>query len=60
MTIRNVAAYLKLGWDLGKDIQKEYLRKRFDKPKIHQRKQIAIDEIYLGSDRSSPRGYPGV
>ncbi len=48
MTIRDVADFLKLGWDLVKDIQKEYLKKRFNKPKIHKLKQIAIDEIYLG------------
>ena len=54
MTIRDVADFLKLGWDLVKDIQKEYLKKRFDGPKIHKLKQIAIDEIYLGK-KSDPQ-----
>ena len=54
MTIRDVADFLKLGWDLVKDIQKEYLKKRFDRPKIHKLKQIAIDEIYLGK-KSDPQ-----
>ena len=48
MTIRDVADFLKLGWDLVKDIQKEYFKKRFDKSKINKLKQIAIDKIYLG------------
>ncbi len=54
MTIRDVADFLKLGWDLVKDIQKEYFKKRFDRPKIHKLKQIAIDEIYLGK-KSDPQ-----
>ena len=54
MTIRDVADFLELGWDLVKDIQKEYLKKKFDKPKIRKLKQIAIDEIYLGK-KSDPQ-----
>lgn len=48
MTIKDVAIFLKLSWDIVKDIQKEYLKKRFAKPKIRKLRQIAIDEIYLG------------
>jgi len=54
MTIRDIAVYLKLGWDLVKDIQKEHLKKKFNMPKIHKLKQIAIDEIYLGK-KSNPQ-----
>jgi transposase len=54
MTIRDIAVYLKLGWDLVKDIQKEHLKKKFSMPKIHKLKQIAIDEIYLGK-KSDPQ-----
>ena len=48
MTIRAVAQHLNVGWDVIKDIQKRYLHRRFDKPKLRKLKRIAIDEIYLG------------
>ena len=49
MTIRDIASYLSIGWDLVKDIQKRHLKTRFDKPKIHKLKQIAIDEIHIST-----------
>jgi len=48
MTIQDVAHHLHVGWDKIKDIQKRYLHRRFNKPKLGKLKQIAIDEIYLG------------
>ena len=49
MTIQDVAHHLAVSWDTIKDIQKRYLHRRFDKPKLGKLKRIAIDEIYLGS-----------
>ena len=49
MTIQDTARHLGVSWDIIKDIQKRYLHKRFDKPKLGKLKRIAIDEIYLGS-----------
>lgn len=48
MTLRDVADYLSLGWDLVKSIHKKYLNKRFGKPKLRHLKRIAIDEISIG------------
>jgi len=49
MTIQDVARHLGVSWDTIKDIQKRYLHRRFNKPKLRKLKRIAIDEIYLGS-----------
>ena len=48
MTISDVARHLGVGWDMIKDIQKRYLKKRFSRPKLNKLKQIAIDEISIG------------
>lgn len=48
MTIQDVAAHLGVGWDLVKEIQKEYLQKNFAKPKLRSVTLIAIDEIAIG------------
>ena len=48
MTIQDVADHLVIGWDTIKGIQKEYLQRRFGKPKLRHLKQIAIDEISIG------------
>lgn len=48
MTIQDVARHLGVSWDLIKEIQKQYLLKRFSRPKLHKLKQIAIDEISIG------------
>jgi transposase len=48
MTIKAAAEHLNVSWDVVKDIQKRYLHKRFDKPKLKHLKQIAIDEICIG------------
>jgi len=48
MTIKDVADHLGVSWDVVKDIQKRYLRKKFSKPKLKHLQQIAIDEISVG------------
>lgn len=48
MTIQDVAKHLGVSWDVIKDIQKRYLRRRFSKPKLGKLKRIAIDEISVG------------
>jgi len=48
MTIKDVACHLGISWDVIKDIQKRYLKRRFAKPKLKHLKQIAIDEISTG------------
>jgi len=45
MTILDVARHLGLCWDTVKDIEKRYLHRRFDRPRLHGLKRIAIDEI---------------
>lgn len=51
MTIGDAANHLGVCWDTIKEIQKKYLRKRFDKPKLGKLKWLAIDEIYVGEKR---------
>ena len=48
MTIKDVACHLGVSWDVVKEIQKKYLKRRFDKPRLKHVKQIAIDEISTG------------
>ena len=48
MTIRAVARYLGVSWDLVKAIQKCRLQKRYRLPKLAKVKRIAMDEIYQG------------
>ena len=48
MTIVDVARHLGVSWDVIKDIQKRYLKKRFSKPKLNKLKLLAIDEISIG------------
>lgn len=48
MTIKDVANHLGGSWDVIKDIQKRFLRRRFSKPKLSGLRQIAIDEISIG------------
>jgi len=47
-TIKDVAQHLDVSWDTIKEIQKNYLLKRFNKPSLKNLKQIAIDEITIG------------
>ena len=48
MTIQGVATHLNVGWDLVKEIQRQYLQRHFACPKLKHLKRIAIDEIYVG------------
>jgi transposase len=48
MTIKSVADYLQVGWDLVKNIQKKHLHRRYSHPNIRKLKRVAIDEIYMG------------
>ncbi len=48
MTIKDVARFLGVGWDLVKDIQHRHLEKRFSKPFLKDLKLLAIDEISIG------------
>jgi transposase len=48
MTIKDAARRLGVSWDVVKEIQKRYLKRRFAKPKLKYLKQIAIDEISTG------------
>jgi transposase len=48
MTIKDVAEHLQVSWDTIKDIQARNLQRRFGKPKLHNLKQIAINEIAVG------------
>jgi len=48
MTIKAVANYLGVSWDFVKDIQKDYLYRRYKTPKLNKLKRIAIDEVYMG------------
>ena len=48
MTIKDVACHLGVSWDVVKEIQKESLQRRFDKPRLKHVQQIAIDEISTG------------
>ena len=47
-TINDVARHLHISWDTIKEIQKDYLKKHFNKPNLSGLTQIAIDEISIG------------
>jgi transposase len=49
MTIQDVARHLDVSWDLVKEIVQRDLHRRFDRPKLKDLRQIAIDEICVGS-----------
>jgi len=48
MPMRDVARYLKVGWDLVKDVLSRWLTKRHGKPKWSKLRLIAIDEVHVG------------
>jgi transposase len=48
MTMLDVAVHLKVSWDVVKDIQKRYLKRKFSRPRLKDLKRIAIDEITIG------------
>jgi transposase len=47
-TIQDVARHLGVSWDIVKDIQKRNLTKKYQKPKLKNLKEIAIDELAIG------------
>ena len=47
MTIAGVSKILGVGWDLIKDLHKEYLQKRYKSPPLTNLKYMAIDEFSL-------------
>jgi transposase len=49
MTIQDVAHHLAISWDVIKDIHKADLGRRFGRPPVRHLKQLAIDEICVGS-----------
>jgi transposase len=48
MTVQDVAHHLGISWDVIKEIQKRYLKRRFGRPKLRHLRCIAIDEISIG------------
>lgn len=48
MTIQDVARHLGVSWDVVKDIQKRYLKRHFERPRLRDLRWIAIDEIAIG------------
>ena len=51
MTIQDVANHYGVSWDVVKDIQKRYLKRKFSCPRLKGLRKIAIDEIYVGKKR---------
>jgi transposase len=51
MTIKAVAEHLNVGWDVIKEIQRRHLQKHYSRPKLKHLKEIAIDEIHIGSNK---------
>jgi transposase len=47
-TIQDAADHLGVTWDVVKEIQHEYLHRRFRKPRLRGLRLIAIDEISIG------------
>jgi transposase len=51
MTILDVANHFGVSWDVVKDIQKRYLKRKFSCPRLKGLRRIAIDELYVGKKR---------
>ena len=52
MTIAGVAKNLDVGWDLVKDLHKEYLQKKYRCPPLKELKYLAIDEFSIRKGHS--------
>jgi transposase len=48
-TIQAAAAHLGVSWDVIKEIQKSYYKKKFGRPDLTGLRRIAIDEVCIGS-----------
>ena len=44
----DVARYLGISWDLAADIIQRNLKRKYGRPRLHNLRRIAIDEIYVG------------
>lgn len=51
MTIKAVAADLGLLWDTVKDIEKEYLKRKYEYISLRQVREIGIDEVHIGGKK---------
>ena len=51
MTLKDIAAFLHVGWDLVKDIVKSRLARLFSNPPLRNTRYIAIDEISIQKGR---------
>ena len=49
MTIQDVAALLCVSWDTVKDLKKTFLERHYSRPCLKHVRQLAIDEISIGS-----------
>ena len=47
MTLKDIATFLNVGWDLVKDIVKSRLVRHFSNPPLRNTRYIAIDEISI-------------
>jgi transposase len=50
MTMKDVAAHLRIHWHAVKQIQKRYLEREFGSPSLRDLEWIAIDEIHIGRE----------
>ncbi len=48
MTIKAIAAYTGLSWDVVKDIEKNWLEKHYKQPSLKDVEYFAVDELHLG------------
>jgi transposase len=48
-TIQAAAVHLNVSWDVVKDIQKRYYKRKFGKPELRHLRWLSIDEICIGS-----------
>ena len=57
MSIQAVAAKYRIRWDLVKDIEKEYLEKKYKKIQTENVEGVGIDEIHTGTNRDGTQRY---
>ena len=56
MTLKDIAKFLNVGWDLVKDIVKSRLARLFSNPPLRNTRYIAIDE--LNTPPAKAGGFP--
>lgn len=57
MSIRSIALKYSLRWELVKDIEKQYLERKYAKIQTSRVKQIGIDEIHTGTNPDKTQRY---